>query len=450
MDSPDLLVIGGGAAALSAARTARRRGKSVVMVTDGPPGGDCTFTGCVPSKTLLGAHELSFAEAMIRVRETVAAIAADENVEVLTKEGIEVVLGRAVITGPGSVEVDGRTITSKRMVLATGSGPVVPKLPGLDTIPYLTNESLFELTTAPKHLAVLGGGAIGCEMAQAFHRLGCEVTVIESMDRLLSKEEPAASEVLRGVFARQGIDVRLNTKVEGVAKVRGGIRVDTDSGPLTATHLLVSVGRKPSSAGLEALGVTLTKAGAVEVDLQMRTSVKKVYAAGDVTGRLPFTHAADEMGRVAAVNALRRRTQKFVEQAVPWVTFTDPEVARIGLTEAQAAQQHKGARVVEVQLADLDRARTAHRTDGFVKIIVGPRRLIGNAGGGRILGATIVAERAGEMMAEVALAVRTGMIVGRLAQTSHAYPTWSIGVQQAVGYLFGFGHGSPRPAKASE
>ena len=446
MDTPDLLVIGGGSAGLSAARTARRRGKSVVLVNDGQPGGDCTFTGCVPSKTLLQASALPFAEAMGRVRETVAAIAADESADVLRHEGIEVVIGRATFTAPGAIVVDGRTITAKKMVIATGSGPVVPKLPGLDTIAFLTNESLFDLTAQPRHLAVLGGGAIGCEMAQAFRRLGSEVTVFESLDRLLSKEEPDASEVVRQVFEQQGINVRLKTKVESVAKVRGGVRIDTDDGAVTASHLLVSVGRKPSSAGLEPLGLKMSKTGAVEVDLSMRTSVKNVYAAGDVTGRLPFTHAADEMGRVAVVTALRAWPQKFKEHAVPWVTFTDPEVARVGLTEAEAAQRHKGARVVELQLAELDRARTAYRTDGFVKIIVGPRRLTGNAGGGRILGATIVAERAGEMMAEVALALRTGMLVGRLAQTSHAYPTWSVGVQQAVGFLFGFGEGKPRPA----
>lgn len=449
MTDPDLLVIGGGAAAISAARSARRFGKTVVMVTDGPPGGDCTFNGCVPSKTLLASAGEPFGDAMARVQHTVAGIAAAESVAVLEHEGIEVVLGRAVFTGPGTVQVDGRSLSSRKLVVATGSSPVVPKLPGLESIDYLTNETMFGLTEAPRHLAVLGGGAIGCEMAQAFRGLGCEVTVLESADRILSKEEPEASEVVHAALTRRGVDLRVTTKVEGVERTASGIKIVTDKGSLEVSHLLVAVGRTPSSAGLEPLGLTLTKQGGVQVDLRMRTSVKNVYAAGDVTGRLPFTHAADEMGRIAATSALTRKPLKFAESAVPWVTFTDPEVARIGLTEAQAAEQHKDARVVELPMSELDRARTSGRTEGFVKLIVGPKPLTRNIGGGRVLGATIVAERAGEMMAEVALVMRCGLLVGRLAQTSHSYPTWSMAVQQAAGQLFGFGDRKPRPARAS-
>jgi pyruvate/2-oxoglutarate dehydrogenase complex dihydrolipoamide dehydrogenase (E3) component len=192
----------------------------------------------------------------------------------------------------------------------------------------------------------------------------------------------------------------------------------------------------------------MSKNGAVEVDLRMRTNVKGILAAGDVTGRLPFTHAADEMGRVAGQTALSRVPLKFAENAVPWVTFTDPEVARIGLTESEAAKTLKGARVVELPMDELDRARTAGRTEGFVKLVVAPKRLTRDLGGGRVVGATIVAERAGEMIAEVALAVRTGMFAGRLAQTSHAYPTWSVAVQQAAAQLFGeYAGRSARPAR---
>lgn len=445
--NPDLLVIGGGTAALAAARTARRLGGTVVMVTDGEPGGDCTFTGCVPSKTLIESGDLEFAQAMDRVRRTVAEIAADESSAVLTGEGIEVVLGRAVIHGPGHVEVDGRTIRADKMVLCTGSSPVVPPIPGIEAVDVLTNENLFELRERPEHLAVLGGGAIGCEMAQAFHRLGSQVTVIESLDRLLSKEEPAASKVMLEVFEKQGIRVLLGVKVTGLAKAGDGVRIDTEGDPVTASHLLVSAGRKPASAGLAALGLKMSDRGTVVVDRRMRTSVRNVYAAGDVTGRAPFTHAADEMGRVAAQTALGRLPLRFVEQSVPWVTFTDPEVARVGLTEAEAARRHPGSRVVEMPMVEFDRARTAGHTDGFVKIIVGPRRVLRNAGGGRVLGATIVAERAGEMLTEVTLALRTRMFVGRLAQTSHPYPSWSVAVQQAVAQLYGVGERRPRKAQ---
>lgn len=448
MDSPDLLVVGGGTAAMAAARVAVRRRTSVVLVSDGPPGGDCTFTGCVPSKTLLASGGLPFRDAMARVRATVAAVAADESAEVLRSEGIEVVLGRAEVRGRREVVVEGRTFTPRALVLATGSEPVVPAIPGLSDVPYLTNETLFALTALPKHLAVLGGGAIGAEMAQAFRRLGAQVTVLEAMDRILSKEEPDASAVVAAAFAAEGIDVQVGTAVESVAKARGGVRLLTGKGSVTATHLLVAVGRRPSSAGLEGLGLALSKSGAVEVDLRMRTNVKGVYAAGDVTGRLPFTHAADEMGRVAGQSALSRVPLRFAEHAVPWVTFTDPEVARIGLTESAAARTLKGARVVELPMAELDRARTAGRTEGFVKLVVAPRRLTRDLGGGRVVGATIVAERAGEMIAEVALAVRAGLFAGRLAQTSHAYPTWSVAVQQAAAQLFGeYAGRSARPAQ---
>lgn len=446
-----MLVIGGGTAGLAVSRAALRRGASVVMVTEGPPGGDCTFTGCVPSKTLLASSFLGFPRAMARVRESVASIAADENEAVLEREGIEVVRGRAVVLDPQRVEVAGRTLQTARLVIATGSGPVVPDIAGLGEVPYLTNESVFDVTELPEHLVVLGGGAIGCEMAQAFRRLGSRVTVLEGSGRLLGKEERAAGEVVHGAFTAAGIDVRLGVELQRVTGVGTDLTLETSSGKLSCSHLLVAVGRRPLTGGVEALGLRRTKAGAIEVDTRMRTSVKGVYAAGDVTGRLPFTHAADEMGRVAAANALGgtgRVFQTFNESAVPWVTFTDPEVARVGLTEAQAAQRHKGARVVELPMSAVDRARTSDRTDGFVKVVVGPRRLTGNAGGGRVLGATIVAERAGEMIAEVALAMRTGMLTGRLAQTSHAYPTWSVAVQQAVGQLFGVGEGVPRDARA--
>jgi pyruvate/2-oxoglutarate dehydrogenase complex dihydrolipoamide dehydrogenase (E3) component len=448
VDDPDLIVIGGGTAALAVARAARRRNASVVMITEGPPGGDCTFTGCVPSKTLLASTALSFDAAMARVRDTVASIAAEENETVLAKEGITVLRGRGVALDPRRVQVEGTTLSTKRLVLATGSGPVVPNIPGLHDVPFLTNENVFELTTLPQHLVVLGGGAIGCEMAFAFQRLGATVTVLEGDTRLLGKEEPEASAVILEALTTAGADVRLGTKLTGVTAKGAKLVLETTGGPITCSHLLVAVGRKPLTTGTDALDLRRSKNGAIEVDLRMRTSIKGVYAAGDVTGRLPFTHAADEMGRVAGGNAVGRLPLSFKEKSVPWVTFTDPEVARVGLSEAQAAEQHKGARVVELPMSELDRARTADRTDGFVKIIVGPRKVGGNLAGGRLLGATIVAERAGEMIAEVTLAMRTGMYPARLGQTSHAYPTWSVAVQQAIGQLFGIGERTPRPARS--
>lgn len=450
MNDPDLVVIGGGAAGLSAARTARRLGRTVVLVSDGPPGGDCTFTGCVPSKTLLASGHLPFDQAMARVHDTVAAIAATEDADVLRGEGIEVITGRAIVQARDHVEVDGRVLIPSAVVIATGSGSVTPPIPGLSDVPYLTNETLFDLTEMPEHLAIVGGGAIGVEMAQAFNRLGTQVTVIEGADRLIGKEEPEASAVIAQVLRRDGINVRTATTVTGLAPAGSEIAISTSGGDVHASHLLVAAGRQPLAHGCDDLGLARSEHGAIRVDSRMRTSVAGIYAAGDVTGRLPFTHAADEMGRVAATNALRKLPMRFQEDAIAWVTFTSPEVARVGLTEAQAAQLTRGARVVELPMTEVDRARTSGHTDGFTKIIVGPRPVLRNAGGGKILGATIVAERAGEMIAELALAMRTGMFTGRLAQTSHAYPTWSVGVQQTVAQLFGVGERQPRPARKEQ
>lgn len=417
------------------------------MVTEGPPGGDCTFTGCVPSKTLLAAGSLSFPEAIARVHDTVAHIAAEEDESVLTREGVEVIRGRAVVLGPERIKVDGRTLSAAKLVIATGTVPKLPALPGLDSVGYLTNESVFDLTELPRHLVILGGGPIGCEMATAFRRLGGEVTVLELADRLLSKDEPESSRVLLEVLRKAGVDVRLGADLRSVVGAPDGIRVETGGGVVTGSHLLVATGRKPVTDAFASLGLALTASGAVKVDARMRTSVKGIYAAGDVTGLSAFTHAADEMGRVAEANALGRFPARFSTKAIPWVTFTDPEVARVGLSETQAAARVKGARVVEMPMSEVDRARTVGRTEGFVKIVVGPHPLLRNGLGGRVLGATIVAERAGDMLAELVLAVRTGMIAGRIAQASHAYPTWSVAVQQTMGQLFGVGSRSPRPAQ---
>lgn len=437
----DLLVIGGGAGGMAAARTAARLKKSVALVQDGEVGGDCTFTGCVPSKTLIesAAQGVGFEQAMSRVREAVARIAATETADVLRGEGIDVVEGRARLTGPGSAVVDGRTLEADKVVLATGAGPVVPGIPGLRDGPHLTNETVWDLTRRPESVVVMGGGAIGCELAQALARFGVRVTVVEGLDRLLTKEEPDAGKVVGDVFSREGIEVRLGTKVTEVGHPRPGcVRVSLDDGTtIDAEQLLVTVGRKPVTDGLdvEAAGVRLDDRGFIPVDDQLATNVSGVYAVGDVTGRLQFTHAADEMGRTAALNALRRGLRmRFHSESTPWVTFTSPEVARVGMTEHEAAAH--GGRVAHLPMTAVDRAVAAGATDGFITLIAGPRTLTRNLGGGRLLGATIVGERAGEMIHEVSLAMRSRAFAGRLAQAVHAYPTWSTGIRTAAAQFF--------------
>ena len=358
--------------------------------------------------------------------------------------------GRARFTTPGRIDVDGKALSTPRFVIATGAAPVVPPIPGLSEVAYLTNETVFDVTVLPGSLAVLGGGAIGCELAQAFARLGTRVTVVEAGQRLLPKEEPEASQVITDVFAREGINVRLGCRVvKAGTDVTGAAWLSLDSGAdITADRLLVAVGRRPVTAGLDLdrAGVAVDEHGHIVTDEHLATSVKTVYAAGDVTGRLPFTHAAFAMGRLAAGNALSRRQRRYDSSATPWVTFTDPEVTRVGISEAEAAAH--GARVAYLPMAEMDRAVTAGQTDGFIKLITGPRRLLRGLGGGRILGATIVAARAGEMIHEPALAMATNMFTGRLAQATHAYPTWSYGVQLAAAQFFQtVGDRHARPAR---
>ena len=421
----------------------------------------CTFTGCVPSKSLIeaAARGASFTEAAAAVRNAVAVIAATETAAVLQRRGIEVAGGRAAFRSPRELTADGRVLRARGFVVATGSRPAVPPVAGLAEVPYLTSENVFDLTELPASLAILGGGAVGCELAQAFARLGSRVTLIEAAQRLLPAADPAAAKVIGQVFAAEGITVRVGSPVAEITIIpngRGCLLRLHDSTQVTAQHLLVAAGRTPNTSGLGVAdaGLRLDERGAVAVNGTLATSAPGVYAAGDVTGLMPFTHAAYAMGRIAARNALRKHwppEERFSPDGIPWAVFTDPEVAQVGLTEEQAAAQSAGARVAYLPMAELDRAVTAGRTEGFVKIIAGPRRVARNLGGGRVLGATIVAPRAGEMIGELALAMRTGMFTGRLAQTTHAYPTWSLAIQQAAAQFFdGYGDRAARPARSRE
>jgi len=452
----DLIVIGGGAAGLGAARAGADAGARVLLVSEGEIGGECTFTGCVPSKTLIeaAARGATFPAAMTAVLHAVAAIAATETPEALAADGIEVLRGRAMFTSSREIGVDGHVLRARGFVVATGSQPAVPPVSGLAGVDYLTNETIFDLGELPGALAVLGGGPVGCELAQAFARLGSQVTLIEAAPRLLPAADPEASRVLAEVFRAEGISVRTGVAAAHVKDGGKGVVVTLPGGEeLTADRLLVATGRGPVTGrlGLQAAGIRQDERGCILTDRHLATTAAGIYAAGDVTGRMPFTHAAFAMGRLAARNALRRPWSppgSFATGAIPWVVFTDPEVAQVGLTETQAARSRPGARVAYLPMSEADRAVTAARTDGFVKIIAGRRHILGDTGGGRVLGATIVAPRAGEMIHEPALAMRAGLFTGRLAQATHAYPTWSLAIQQATAQFFGQSGGrTARPAR---
>jgi len=456
----DMVVIGGGAGGLVAAKEARRRKASVAIVQDGPIGGDCTFTGCIPSKSLLAAAAAGqgFDQAMASVRAAVTAIAATEDAAALRHEGIEVIPGRGRFTSRREVTVDGGLrVRARRFIVATGARPYIPAIPGLADAGPLTSETLFSLDHRPRSLVVLGGGPVGCEMAQAFARLGCTVTLLEARTRLLSRDEPEAAAVVGRALEADGVRVQVSARVHRVERPGADrIAVHLDDGTvLESTHLLVAVGRAPAGRGigLEELGATVDDDGAVVVADDLSTGVAGIWAVGDVTGRWQFTHVAGRMGWLAATNALSRlarvRPFRFDTTATPWVTFTGPEVAHVGMGLAAAAAAHPGARVAHLPLSHVDRAVTSGATDGFVRLIAAPRRGSGHLGGGRLVGATIVAPTAGELIHEAALAIQTRMFAGRLAQTPHAYPSWSMAVQQAALQFFGTSAGlRARPIEA--
>ena len=439
----DLFVVGGGSAGLVASLIAAGAGARVVLVErSAAPGGDCLWTGCVPSKALIAAAtrahhmrtapdvgigaaepEIDFAAVMEHVRGAQQRLAPHDSAQRLRREGVEVVQGTARFTGERTAEVSGRTFRFRRAFIATGSRPAVLPIAGIEEIDVLTNESVWDLRQLPRRLVVIGGGPIGCELGQAFARLGSAVTLIEATDRLLGKEEPRAGSLVRERLESDGATVLTGARVSAVSA--GRLEVE-GHGDVPFDSLLVAAGRHAESDGLDlaAAGVE-TRQGKVTVDGHLRTSNRAVYAGGDVIGALPFTHVAAYHARIAAVNALFLTRRSVDHDAVPWVTFTDPEVARVGLTEDQARERW-GERTtcVDFEYADLDRAVTAGQGHGFARL-VGDRR-------GRLVGATIAAPAAGESIAELAVWVAKRGRIAEVSQAVHAYPTFGEGPARAA------------------
>ncbi|MBO8190559.1 FAD-dependent oxidoreductase [Streptomyces oryzae] len=436
-----------GSAGLTAARTAGRLGARVLLVERARLGGDCLWTGCVPSKALLhvaaqvqaaregGRYGLrpvpggpaDLAAAMRHVRQAITRIEPHDSPEALRPYGIEVAYGTARFTGRRMLRVLGaaeRAVRFRYAVLATGSYPALAPVPGLAEAEPLTSDSVWELTELPERLVVLGGGPTGCELAQAFARLGSHVTVVEALERLLPGEEPYASAVLRDRLEAESVTVRTGWRAERVADGS----VVGPGGPLPYDALLAVTGRRAAGRGLalEAAGVELDERGNVRADRHLRTSNHRIYAAGDVTGRSASTHLGGVQGASAATHALLGVPRPVAYDAVPSVTYTDPEVARVGPTES-AARQRYGDGVVRVHTLGhdrVDRAVAEGRTEGFTRLVLGPR--------GRVVGATVVAPRAGETIAHLAAAVREGWTASRYAATVHPYPSWTDGPWHAA------------------
>lgn len=465
MRRPDIAVIGGGATGLGAAMQARSAGADVVLIERDRLGGDCTWTGCVPSKTIIeharrvhdarrvGATvEVDSATVLERVRAVIADIAHEEDADALGKLGVDVVQGHARFVSAWELDVDGVRVSPRATIIATGSTAVMPDIPGLRDSEPLTNDSVFSLARLPPSLAVLGAGATGLELGQAFARLGTDVSLLDLAPRVAPTEEPEASRTLTSVLSDEGVRVRTGVHVDRVDTTDGGITLCAGDEPIArADRVLVAVGRRPVTDGLdlERAGITLAEDGTIPVDHRMRTTTPGVLAAGDVTAFPRLTHAGYRMGQIAAHTALRRLPWRFADQVLPWAVFTDPEIGRVGMTEAQAfTRWGDRARVVVFPLAKTDRARMSGRTAGFVKLIAGPHPVARDRFGGRLVGATVVSPSAGEALGELALAVRSRTLVGRLALTVHTYPTWSFAVWEALARFFGtHKSGTVRPAR---
>ncbi|MBB2504019.1 FAD-dependent oxidoreductase [Amycolatopsis echigonensis] len=440
------MIVGGGTAGIIAAKTAGTLGARVVLVERDRTGGDCLWTGCVPSKTLIAAAarihaarraavfathpvavEVDFAAVMAAVRRAIERIEPVDSPDALTKAGAEVIAGEAVFTGPREIRAGKRVLRFRHALVATGCTPTLPPIPGLAEVKPLTSDTVWDLTELPRRLVVLGGGPIGCELGQAFARLGSEVTVVEAIDRLIPREEPQAAAVLAARLAGEGVRMLTGTTVAKATGVPGAVELEVtgpDSrGVLCADHVLVATGRRPRTSGLalDAAGVAVDERGYVTVDGRLRTSNRRIYAAGDVTGAPAFTHVAGIHGSIAATNALLGPLRRVDHDRMPWVTFTDPEIAHVGLTEDQARRRNGDrVRVRMLRNTEVDRAVTEDDTDGFTQVVLGR--------GNRVLGATIVAPRAGEMLAELAAVVARGGRLREVSSVVHAYPTWADGV----------------------
>lgn len=441
----NLIVIGAGSAGLIAALIAATVKAKVTLIERNRMGGDCLNTGCVPSKTLITsarvAHSVTMADrfglrdasarvdfpaVMERVQEAIRSIEPNDSVERFEGLGVRCVQGAARLIDPWTVEVNGERRTARRIVIATGSEPLLPPIPGLGEVDPLTSDSVWDLRALPERLLVMGGGPIGCELAQSFARLGAQVTLVDMATRLLPREDADVAELIATALSEEGVDVRAGHKAVRFRPERSGgvLLAETADGEveLAFDRVLVAVGRRPvtEGLGLEELGIRKLPSGTLEVDEALLTSMPTIYACGDVVGPYQFTHMASHQAWYASVNALfgPLRRYKVNYRVVPWTTYTDPEVARVGLNEDDARQQGVEVEVTRFEFAHNDRAIAESARRGFIKVLTPPGR-------DRILGVTIAGPHAGELLAEYVLAMTHGIGLKKIMGTIHVYPTFA-------------------------
>ncbi|NIZ62855.1 dihydrolipoamide dehydrogenase [Sedimentitalea sp. CY04] len=444
----DLLVIGAGSGGLSVAAGASQMGADVVLLEGHKMGGDCLNYGCVPSKSLIASAkaaygqghtsafgvadqvpQVDYAAAMDHVAEVVASIEPMDSQERSEGFGVKVIREFGEFISPTQVKAGDHIITARRVVIATGSSPLVPAIPGLSTVPYVTNETLFDQRDKPDHLLIIGGGPIGMEMAQAHVRLGCKVTVIEGA-RALGKDDPELAKVVLDSLRDEGVEIAEGAMVSAVRGQAGAIEVETKDGSIfKGSHLLMAVGRKANTdrLNLGVAGIETNRAG-ILVDDQLRTSNKKVYAIGDVAGGMQFTHVAGYQAGVIIKSALFGLTSKAKSNHIPWTTYTDPELAQVGLTELQARDIY-GAKleVVRFDYHHNDRALAERKTKGFIKVMVVK---------GRPVGTSIVGHQAGELISTWSLALANGLKMSQIAAMVAPYPTISEINKRVAGAYF--------------
>jgi len=444
----DICIIGAGSGGLSVAAGAAQMGARVVLIEAGKMGGDCLNAGCVPSKALIAAAkaaqamrsgakfgvtpvepEIDFAAVKDHVARVIAAIAPVDSQERFEGFGVNVIRDWAQFSGPDTVQAGGRTIKARRFVIATGSRPFVPQIPGVDDVPYLTNETIFELRERPEHLVIIGGGPIGIEMAQAHLRLGCKVTVIEGA-KALGKDDPEMAAVVLGRLRDEGVRILEDTPVISLSGTAGHVTVTLKDGrEIMGSHILMAVGRQVAldRLNLDAAKVNHTRKG-VTVDARLRSSNRRVYAVGDAAGGMQFTHVAGYQAGVLVRQLVLGLPARTTTRHLPWVTYTDPELAQVGMTEAQARKEHGGRLTVLRQEAiHNDRAQTEARTEGILKVMVV---------GGRPVGASLVGAQAGELIALWAFAISSRSKMSAVAGMVAPYPTLGEISKRAAGAYF--------------
>ena len=449
---PDLCVIGAGSGGLSVAAIAASFGVPVVLIEKGRMGGECLNVGCVPSKALIaaarcahairtagrfgierGEPKVNYERLRDHIREVIAAIAPNDSVERFTALGVQVIRAEARFMNDTTLVADGVAVAARRFVLATGSRPAVPPIPGLEAVPYLTNETVFELERRPQRLIVIGGGPVGIEIAQAHRRLGAEVVILEAA-RMLPREDPEMAAVIERALLRDGVGLRTGVSVERVemAGETTVVHLKGEGGPgerIEGSHLLVAAGRRPvvDGLGLEAAGIAFDQGG-ITVDRSLRTSNRRVYAVGDCAGAeagpYKFTHAANYHAGLVIRSALFRLPVRVDASALPRVVYSDPELASVGLSEEEARRRHRHVRILRWPVAENDRAQAEHATEGHIKAIV--------TGRGKILGCAIAAPHAGDLIAPWSLALSKGLKVQDLAGVVFPYPTLSEVTKRAA------------------